>query len=170
MIAPANKCADRCWRGIKNVDPIFFDNFPEPIRFRPIGRAFIHDRCCAVSERTINDVAVACDPADISRAPKDIFISNVEDVFRGRVNADQITARRVEDAFWFASGTTCIEKIKWMLAVEWRGRTVSIDILQLAMPPDVTAFFHVNLVSCATENDDTPGGRAITECLINIFL
>ena len=97
---------------------------------------------------------MACNPADISRAPKDIFISNVEDVFRGRVNADQITARGVEDPFWFASGTTCIEKIKGMLAVEWRGRALRIDILQLAMPPDITAFFHVNLVSCAPENDD----------------
>src|SRR5256886_8102737 len=91
----------------------------------------------SVGERTIDDVAVASDPADISRAPKDIFVANVEDVFRGRVNADQIAARSMEDAFWFASGTTCIEKIKRMLAVEWRGRTVRIDILQLAMPPDI---------------------------------
>jgi hypothetical protein len=57
-----------------------------------------------------------------------------------------------------------------MLAVDWRGRTVRIYILQFAMPPDVTIFFHVNVVSCATKNDDAPDWRAITECLINVFL
>src|SRR5437899_3902032 len=160
MITPANKCADRCWRGIKNVDPIFFDNFPEPIRFRPIRRAFVHDRCCTVRERTIDDVAVASDPADISRAPKDIFVANVEDVFRGRVNADQIAARSMEDAFGFASGTTCIEKIKRMLALESRGRTVRIHILQLAMPPDLTALFHRSPLSGATEYDGASNSRA----------
>src|SRR5438445_13190287 len=129
MITPANKCADRCWRGIKNVDPVFFDNFPEPIRFRPIRRAFVHDRCCTVGERTIDDVAVASDPADISRAPEDIFVANVEDVFRGRVNADQIAARSLEAAFWFASGTTRLDKLSPMLAGERRGPPVRRDIL-----------------------------------------
>src|SRR4029453_12785889 len=127
MIAPANKGADRCWRGIKNVDPIFFDDFPEPVRFRPIRRAFVHDGCRGVGERTIDDVAVARDPAEIRRAPENFLISNVEDVLRGRINADQITARRVEDAFWFASGATRIEKIEWVLAVEWGRRAVRVD-------------------------------------------
>src|SRR4029453_13588806 len=169
MVAPANKCADRCWRSVKNVDPIFFDDFPEPIGFRPIRRAFVHDGCRAISERTIDDVAVTRDPADISRAPKDIFISNVEDVLCGRINSDQITACSVKDAFWFASGATRVEKIKRVLAVERHRWTVRVDILQLAMPPDVAAFFHVNLVSCATENNHALPRRAITECLINIF-
>src|SRR4030095_6705308 len=137
MVAPANKCANRCWRGIKNVDPIFFDNFPEPIGLRPIGRAFVYDGCRTVGERTIDNVAVAGDPADIRRAPKDIFISNVEDVLGGRINSDQITACSVEDAFWFASGATRVEKIKRVLAVERHRWAVCVDILQLALAPDV---------------------------------
>src|SRR5215510_14551014 len=118
MFAPANKRADRRRGGIKNINPIFFDDFPEPVRFRPIRGPFIHDRGRTVGEWTIDDVAMAGDPADIRCAPENILISNVEDVLRGRINTDQIAACRVEDAFWFASGATCIEKIKRMLAVE----------------------------------------------------
>ena len=88
LVAPANKCADCCWRGIKNVDPIFFDDFPEPVRFRPVRRAFVHEGRRSVGKRTVDDIAVARDPADISGAPKDIFIANIEDVLRARVNAD----------------------------------------------------------------------------------
>jgi hypothetical protein len=43
-----------------------------------------------------------------------------------------------------------------MLAIDGHGRTVRVDIFQFAMPPDVAAFLHVNLVSCATENDNAP--------------
>src|SRR5215813_4773215 len=165
MVAPANKCADRGRRGIKNVDPIFFDDFPKPVWFRPIRRTFVHHRCRAVSERTIDDVAVAGDPANISGTPKNILISNVEDVFRGRVNANQITARSVEDAFWFPCGAAGIEKVKGMLAVEGHRRTVRIDIFQLAKPPDVAAFFHVNVISGAAKNDDAPDWRTMSQCL-----
>src|SRR5262245_47059802 len=118
MFAPTNKCADRCRGGIKNIDPIFLDDFPKPVRLRPIRRPFIHDSGGTVGEWTIDNVAVARDPADIRCAPEDILISNIEDVLRGRINADQIAACRVEDAFWFTSGATCIEQIKRMLAVE----------------------------------------------------
>ena len=62
----------------------------------------------------------------------------------------------MEDAFWFAGGPTCIKEVKGVLAVDGRRRTVRIDILQFAMPPDVAAFLHVNLVSRATKNDDAP--------------
>src|SRR5437773_343285 len=118
MLAPTNKCANRCWRGIENINPIFFDDLPKPVGFRPIRRAFVHDGCRAIGEWTIDDVAVAGNPADIGRAPKNILISNVEDILCGRINTHQITGRRVQDTFWFASGATRIEKIKRMLAVE----------------------------------------------------
>src|SRR4029450_7795256 len=141
MVAPANKCADRCWRSVKNVDSIFFDDFPEPIGFRPIRRAFVHDGCRAISERTIDDVTVTRDPADISRAPKDIFISKVEDVLGGRINSNQITACSVKDAFWFASGATRVEKIKRVLAVERHTRPVRVDILYRTIAPHIWARF-----------------------------
>ena len=38
------------------------------------------------------------------------------------------------------------------------------------MPPDIAAFFHVNVVSCATENNDAPDRCAVTERFIHIFL
>ena len=62
----------------------------------------------------------------------------------------------MEDAFWFPGGATRVKKIKRMLAVERYRRTVRVDILQFAVPPDVAAFFHVNVISRATKNDNAP--------------
>ena len=83
IVAPANECPNRRRRGIKNVDAIFFNDFPEPVGFRPIRRAFVHDCGRTVRERTIDNVAVACYPADIRRALENILISNVEHILRG---------------------------------------------------------------------------------------
>ena len=80
LIAPANKCADRRRRGVKDVNVIVFDDFPETIRLGPVRCALVHNSRRAIRERTINNVTMTGDPADIGGAPKDIFIANVEDV------------------------------------------------------------------------------------------
>src|SRR2546423_1728692 len=101
------------------------------------------------------DIAMSGDPADISRAPKNIFIANVEDVFRGAVNPDEIAARGVENSFRFSGRTAGVKNVKRMLAVERHRRAISIDIFQLPMPPHVAAFFHVNVASGASKDNYT---------------
>ncbi len=56
-----------------------------------------------------------------------------------------------------------------MFAVERRRRTICIDILQLAMPPDIPAFLHVDFVSCAAKNNHMFNGCVATQCVIDIF-
>src|SRR2546430_5532377 len=109
------------------------------------------------------------DPADISRAPKNIFIANVEDVFRGAVNPDEIAARGVENSFRFSGRTAGVKNVKRMLAVERHRRAISIDIFQLAMPPHVAAFFHVNVASGASKDNYTFDRLVAAKRIINIF-
>src|SRR5437867_2271016 len=49
----------------------------------------------SIRQRAVNDVTMARDPANIGCTPKNVFIADVEDVFHGRVNADEITASRM---------------------------------------------------------------------------
>src|SRR6266513_5403506 len=153
VVAPANESADRRRSGVENVDAIFFDDFPEAIRLRPVRYALVHNGGRAIRQRTINNITVSGYPADVGGAPKNVFVTNVEHVFHGRVNADEITARRMQNSLRFSRGTTRVKKIKRMLAAERYRRAVCIDILQFPMPPDITAFFHVNFVSCSEKND-----------------
>src|SRR5437870_1675475 len=118
IVAPANERADRCRSGVENVDSIFFDDFPETIGLGPIGRTLVHNGRRTIRQRTINDITVAGDPADVSGAPKNVFITNIEDVFHGRVNADEITASGMQYPLRLPGGTARIEKVKRMLAVE----------------------------------------------------
>ena len=92
FVAPANKCANRRRGSVKNVDPIFFDDFPKSIGFGPVRCAFVHYDRGAIREWTIDNITMTGDPPDVGRTPKDIFITNIEDVFRGRINVHQVTA------------------------------------------------------------------------------
>ena len=92
IIAPTDERADRGRGSIKNIDSILFDDSPEPIRLGPVRCAFIHDNSCAIRERTIDDVAMTGDPPDIGRAPKDILIADIKDVFGGAINIHQVAA------------------------------------------------------------------------------
>ena len=159
LIAPANESADRRRRSIKNVDPIFLDDSPEPIRLGPVRRAFVHDDGRAIRERAINDVAVSGDPADIGRAPINIFIADIEDVFGGRINAHQITAGGVQNSFRFSGRSAGVKNVKRMLAVERRGRAVCIHVFQFPMPPNVAAFLHVDVICRRGEKQSRAGQR-----------
>src|SRR5437588_4451607 len=170
LVAPANKCPNRRRGSVKNVDPIFFDDFPKPIWLRPVRCAFVHDYRGPIRQRPINDIAVTGDPAHVGRAPKDVFIANIEDVFHGGVNTDEITASGVQDSLWLSSGPAGVKKVKRMLAIERSGWAIGIHILQFAMPPNVAAFLHVDVVSGPAKNDYAPDRSAITKCVIDIFL
>src|SRR5438128_11757423 len=148
MVAPADESADRRRSGVENVDAIFFDDFPEAIGLRPVRYALVHNSRCAIRERTINNITVSGYPADVGGAPKNVFVTNVEHVFHGRVNADEITARRMQNSFRFSRGTTRVKKIKRILAADrWR-RPACMAALQIPTPS-------ANPVSCHTNSSST---------------
>src|SRR6187399_227624 len=118
IVTPADEGADRRRGSIKNVDPILFNDFPKAIGLRPVRGALVHDNSCAIRERTIDNVAVTGDPADVGGAPKDILIANVKDVFGGAINIHEVAGSSVQNSFRFAGGAARIEKIKRMLAIE----------------------------------------------------
>src|SRR6266478_9900990 len=118
IVAPANESADCCRSGVKNVDSIFFDDFPEAIGLGPVRGPLVHNSRRTIRQRTINDIAVAGNPADVGGAPKNVFITNVEDILHGRVNTDEITTSGMQDPLRLPGGTAGIEKIKRMFAIE----------------------------------------------------
>src|SRR6266487_1601830 len=118
IVAPANESADCCRSGVENVDSIFLDDFPETIGLGPVWGSLVHNSRRTIRQRTVNDIAVAGDPADVRSAPKNVFITNVEDILHGRVNADEVTASGVQNSFRLPGGAARIEKVKRMLAIE----------------------------------------------------
>src|SRR5438045_5564167 len=167
LLSPANKRANRCRGSVKNVDPIFFDDFPKSIGLGPVRRAFVHDDRRAMRHRAIDNITVTRDPAYISRAPKDIFIANVEDVFGSRINLDEVTAGRMQNSLRFSSGSAGVEKVKRMLAIERSRWAICVHILQFTMPPNIAAFLHVDVVSGPAKNDYALHRRAFPKSIID---
>src|SRR5689334_9293121 len=112
LVTPSNEGTNRCRRGVKNVDFVFGDDSPKPIGFGPIRRSFIHESGRAISQRTVHDVTVTGYPADVGRAPIYVFITKIENVFRGGIDPDQISPGRVEDSLRFTGRTAGVKNVK----------------------------------------------------------
>ena len=93
------------------------------------------------------------DPADVRRAPVDIFIAQIEDVLAGDVRTQQVTAGRVQDALGFAGGPARIENEERVLTIEGHRRTGGTDVVQFPVPPHIAAFLDMDVVSRAAKDD-----------------
>src|SRR2546421_11595 len=84
-----------------------------------------------IGQRSVDHIAVPSDPADIGRAPKNVLVADVEDIFHCCIDADEVTAGGVQDSLWLPGRTAGVENVKRMFAVERRGRAIGIDIFKL---------------------------------------
>ena len=96
-------------------------------------------------ERRIDDVAVAGNPADITTAEKSVSIMNVEDVLAGKADTEQETGGGVHDALRLAGGTGGVEEEQGVLRVDSNRRQVVGVLLNLLVPPEITARGHGDL-------------------------
>ena len=56
-----------------------------------------------------------------------------------------------------------------MLGIEGHWLTIRIDVFELAMPPNVATFFHVNFIAHTLENDHPLYRRAAAESMVDII-
>src|SRR6056297_2592924 len=90
--------AQRRGRGVENVDLMLVNYLPEATRVR-IGRYTLeYHRRRAIAQRSIDNVAVACDPANIGCTPENLAVTVVEYVVKARCGVEQVTARGVKHA------------------------------------------------------------------------
>src|SRR5436305_426376 len=105
-------------RGVEAVDPVIFNELPNPVRLRPVRCAFIHERSGAIRQRAVDDIAMSGYPADISGAPVNVLFPQVEDIFGCRINPNQVTPGRMQNALRFSSRSTGVKNVERMLAIE----------------------------------------------------
>ena len=65
---------------------------------RVVWNTLEHQGGRAIGQRTVDDVAVAGDPADIGRAPVDVAIVIIEHVLVRHRSVNEISTRRVDNA------------------------------------------------------------------------
>ena len=81
FVSCAYKGADSGRGGIENSDFVAVDDIPESVPLRVVGSAFVHEKCGAVEQRSVNHVAVSGNPAYIGGTPVDVLILDIKNVF-----------------------------------------------------------------------------------------
>ena len=90
--------------GEHHADLIFLDDLPPDACIRAQRRTFVHDRCHATDERTVDDVAVANHPADVRGREHGFARVAGKDVLHRRRQGDAITTRVTLHALGLAGG------------------------------------------------------------------
>ncbi len=170
--APAHEGADGRGRGVEDGDAVALDDLPEAILLRPVGRAFVHQHGGAVRERSVDDVAVAGDPADVGRAPVDVVLLEVEDPLGRGVAAGEIAAGRVDDALRLPGRARRVEDVEHVLRVHRLGLAVVGRLVHDLVVPVVAARLHVHaqVGGAAFHDDDRRDRRRGFERLVGHLL
>src|SRR6266568_1244981 len=89
-------------RSVEDVDVEAFGDAPGAARVRELGNAFAEDACCSERQRTVDDVGVAGDPADVGHAPVHVLGMNVLVILGRAGDVGEITTGAMLTAFGFA--------------------------------------------------------------------
>lgn len=133
-----------------------------------VGRGTLEDDGGASQEqRSIDDVGVTSDPADITTTEEAVIVVDVKDVLAGQSSTQEVTCGGVHDTLGLSGGTGGVEQEQRVFRVDGLGRQVVRVFLDLLVPPDVTAGGPGDL-STGTLVDEHAGNiRALLKSLVD---
>ena len=102
IIPPLHEGANRRRGGVEDRDTVVGDELPEAVRFGPVRGSLIHEAGRSIGKRAVDEVAVTGDPPDVCRAPVNVILTKVEDIFGGGIGSHEIAAGGVQDTLRFA--------------------------------------------------------------------
>ena len=166
-LAPFHEGSNCRGRGVEDRHVMTFDEIPNAIWLGPVRRPFVHQNRCTVSERTIHDVTVACDPAHISGAEIHVVVTQVEHHLRRRGYLREVPAGCMKNSLGLAGTPRCVKDKQRMLTRQCRGLVARICRLQAQMPPMITTRFHRALLSSALHDEHVADTRRLLQCHIS---
>ena len=163
-----HKRADCRGRGVELVDLVLLADGPKAAGIRICGNALEHQRGCAVGQRSVDNVAVAGNPAHIGSAPENIAIVIVEDVFMRHRRIEQIAAGGMHHAFGRAGGTGRVEDEQRIFGAHGLRGAVIGNIRLHLMQPAVAAGHHRHIAARAPDDKQAAIVANILQRLVRI--
>jgi hypothetical protein len=140
-------------RGVEDGHAVLLDDLPPAPAVGRVRRALVEHLGRPVGQRTVDDVAVTGDPADIGGAPIDVGLGvQVEHVLMGEGRLGEVAAARVEDALRLAGRARGVEDEQRVLRRESLGLVLGVDAGHRLVPPQVAALDPVHLVLAAFDH------------------
>ncbi|MPN36395.1 hypothetical protein SDC9_183904 [bioreactor metagenome] len=109
-------------------------------------------------------------PSDICTTPIDVVIFIVKNVIIRACDADHITPCRMHNTLGFPRCSARIEDEKHILGVHWFRRAILGSYFHGFVIPNVTLLLHINLVTCALNDDNVVNTFKTLNCGIRVFL
>src|SRR5689334_23992050 len=101
LISFALESSDCRRRSVENRNTKAIYGFPEAAEIGVIRHSIKHYAGRSHHQRAVDDIGVACDPADVGGAPEDVFGLIVEDPVERRCRPGRIAAGGMDDALRF---------------------------------------------------------------------
>ena len=95
FLAPFHERSNRRRCGVKNRNLVTFYDIPKAIRSRVIRRTLVHHHGRAIGHRTVNDIAMSCDPTTVGGTPVDILVTPIEHPLKRLLGPQVVSSRRV---------------------------------------------------------------------------
>ena len=127
---------------------------PETRYVRITRHSFKHHRGGAVCKRSVDDIAVAGNPADIGRTPVDFSIVVIEYVLVSHRSVNEIATGCVQNPLGLSGRTRSIENEKRILSIHFLDRAVIGNFRGGLVIPDVPAPVPRHIRSCAAHYQD----------------
>ncbi len=169
-LALAHQGADRGGRRVEDVDLMLVDHLPEAAGVGIVGHALEHQGRGAVGERSIDDVAVAGDPAHVGGAPVDVAVVIIEHVLVRHRGEDDVAAGRVQHALGFTRRTRGVEDEERILGIHRLGRALGRHLGGDLVPPDVAAGIPADLAAGVLYHQHLLHARAFRQRFVGVGL
>ena len=90
-----------CWRSVQRGGLLLLNDRPQPVGARMSWGALKEQGVAAIEQGTVNAIAVACDPPEISGAEVQVVpLRAAKDVLEGGAHPHHVTARRMQHPLW----------------------------------------------------------------------
>jgi len=146
---------------------VLLDNIPIAREVGVGGGTFENNGGTSQEQRSVDDIGVTSDPANVTTAEEAVIVVDVKDVLTSHGSTEQVTSGGVHDTLGLTGGTGGVEQEERVFGVDRLRREVVGVLLNLLVPPEVTTRGPRDLSTGPLVDENAGDIRALLESLVN---
>ena len=149
---------------------MFLDNLPESSEVGIVGHAFKHDGNRAVCQRSVDNIGVPGNPADIRSAPVNIAFVVVENLLVRVSGVNEVAAGGVQNALRFSGGAGGVEDEKRFFGIHRFGFAFCSGVCHCFVPPDIACVVKIDCIAGSFDDNYLLNRGTFGDCRVGVCL
>jgi hypothetical protein len=170
LVTSALQESERCRSDVELCDLVLRADLPVSAEIGVCGSALEDHGSNTKNKRSVDDVSVTSDPADIATTEEYVRVVDVKDVLAGHGRAEQVAGGRVHDTLGLSSGAGGVEQEERVLRVHGLRRVVRGPLLGLLVPPQIPALSERHLGASSLVDQAVGDIWALLESIVHNLL